>query len=124
MSRLHRIWLAAGWLWVAGVFYLSLTPQPPQPISFDGVDKLWHALAYALLMLWFCQVRTGRQQRIRLLGWLAAMGVGIEILQGMSGYRYFEYADMLANTSGVLMGWGLALTPMGRAISLLEKNGK
>ena len=36
---------------------------------------------------------------------LIAMGVAVEILQGWSGYRYFEYADMLANSSGVLAAW-------------------
>ncbi len=121
---LHRVWLALGWLWVAAVFYLSLMPHPPQPISLSGVDKWEHALAYALLMLWFCQVYVERKARISLLLSLVAMGVGIEFLQGMSGYRYFEYADMLANTTGVLIGWGLAQTRMGRVLTMLEKNGK
>jgi VanZ family protein len=121
---LHRVWLALGWLWVATVFYLSLMPHPPQPISFSGVDKWEHALAYALLMLWFCQVYVGHKARVRLLLLLAAMGVGIEFLQGMGGYRYFEYADMLANTTGVLIGWGLAQTRLGRVLTMLEENGK
>jgi hypothetical protein len=50
-----------------------------------------------------------------------SLGVCIEILQGMGGYRYFEYADMLANSGGVLMGWGLAHTRMGRVILMLKK---
>ncbi len=121
---LRKVWLALGGLWVAAVFYLSLMPHPPQPMSFHGVDKLEHALAYALLMLWFCQVYVGHSTRIKLLLSLVAMGVAIEILQGMSGYRYFEYADMLANTTGVLIGWGLARTRMGRVFTMLENNGK
>lgn len=124
MSRLHRAWLGLGWLWVAGVCFLSLTPHPPEPVAFHGVDKLWHTLAYALLMLWFCQVKVVRQARIRLFLGLSAMGVGIELLQGLSGYRHFEYADMLANTSGVLVGWGLARTPLGRAVLWLEHHGR
>lgn len=124
MSRLHRVWLAIGWLWVAAVCGLSLMPHAPQPVLFDGVDKMWHMLAYAGLMLWFCQVRTGRRQRIGLLLGFAAMGVGIEVLQGMGGYRHFEYADMLANLTGALVGWSLARTPLGRAISLLERDGR
>ena len=121
---LRQVWLVLGWFWVAAVFYLSLTPQPPQPIEFDGVDKLEHALAYGLLMLWFCQVYAESVLRIRLLLALVAMGAGIEFLQGMTGYRFFEYADMVANSAGVLIGWGLAHTRMGRMISLLEQNGK
>ncbi|MBA3024592.1 MAG: VanZ family protein [Gammaproteobacteria bacterium] len=124
MSGLHKVWLGFGWLWILLVCYLSLMPHPPQPVSFEGVDKLEHLLAYVGLMLWFCQVYVTRASRIGVLVGLVALGVGIEILQGMGGYRYSEYADMLANTGGVLMGWGLAHTRMGRAILLLERNGK
>lgn len=124
MSGLHKVWLGFGWLWVVLVCYLSLMPHPPQPVSFEGVDKLEHLLAYVGLMLWFCQVYVSRAARIKLLVGLVAMGVVIEILQSMSGYRYFEYADMLANSSGVLIGLGLAHTRMGRVILLLERNGK
>ncbi len=121
---LLRVWLPLGWLWVATVFYLSLTPHPPETVSFEGVDKLEHAFAYAMLMLWFCQVYVEHRTRIRLLLSLVAMGIGIEILQGMTGYRYFEYADMLANSTGVLIGWGLAQTRMGCVLMMLERNGK
>jgi len=117
-------WLALGWLWVATVFYFSLMPNPPEPVSFDGVDKLEHALAYTLLMLWFCQIVVAERVRILLIIALVVMGVGIEILQGFSGYRYFEYADMLANTTGVLVGFGLAQTRMGCILMKLERNAK
>ena len=121
---LRKVWLSFGWLWVAAVFYLSLMPHPPEPVSFEGVDKLEHALAYALLMLWFCQVYVECRTRIKLTLSLLMMGVGIEILQGMSGYRYFEYADMLANSTGVLLGWGLAQAHTGRVLKMLENNGE
>jgi VanZ family protein len=124
VSVSRRAWLGLGWLWIVLVCYLSLMPHPPEPVSFEGVDKLEHLLAYAGLMLWFCQVYVTRTARIRVLVGLVSLGVCIEILQGMGGYRYFEYADMLANTGGVLMGWGLAHTRMGRVILLLERNGK
>ncbi|MDO8810760.1 MAG: VanZ family protein [Gallionella sp.] len=121
---LYRVWLAIGWLWVALVFYLSLMQHPPEPIHFDGVDKLEHALVYAMLMLWFCQVYVERRMRIKLMLSFVAMGVGIEILQGISGYRHFEYTDILANSTGILIGWGLAQTGMGRVLRMLENNGK
>jgi VanZ family protein len=120
---LRRFWLALGWLWIAAVFYLSLTPHPPEPVSFAGADKLEHGLTYAMLMLWFCQGFVEFRVRIRLFLSLVAMGVGIEYLQGMSGYRYFEYADMLANTTGVMFGWGMAQTRMGYVLRKLERNG-
>ena len=111
---LYRVWLTIGWLWVALVFYLSLMQHPPELIHFDGVDKLEHALVYAMLMLWFSQVYVEPGMRIKLMLSFVAMGVSIEILQGLSGYRYFEYADILANSTGILIGWGLAQTAMGR----------
>jgi VanZ family protein len=124
VSSLRNIWLGLGWLWIVLVCYLSLMPHPPQLFSFNGVDKVEHLLTYVGLMLWFCQVYVSRSARIKLLLGLVVLGVVIEILQGMSGYRYFEYADMLANSSGVLIGLGLAHTRMGRVIFLLEQNGK
>lgn len=124
MPGLRKVWLGLGWLWVALVCYLSLVPHPPEPVSFDGVDKIEHLLAYAGLMLWFCQVYVSRAARIALLLGLVALGVAIEILQGMGGYRYFEYTDMLANSVGVSVGWALAHTRMGRMIIQLERDGR
>ena len=54
MLKYHRIWIAAGWIIVALILYLSLTPQPPEPLTFDNADKLEHAFAYAVLSFWFC----------------------------------------------------------------------
>jgi len=122
MPALRQIWLACGWLWVALVCYLSLTPQPPQPITFDGIDKIEHLMAYAGLMLWFCQVYVTGPARIRLFAGMVALGVTIECLQGMSGYRYFEFSDMLANTAGVLLGWVMARGRLGRVILVSERN--
>lgn len=123
-SDLRKVWLGLGWLWIVLVCYLSLMPHPPEPVVFEGVDKLEHLLAYAGLMLWFCQVYVSRAARGKLLVILLALGVVIEIVQGLGGYRYFEYTDMLANSGGVLIGLALAHTRMGRVILLLERNGK
>lgn len=121
---LRSVWLASGWLWIVTVCYLSLMPHPPQPVSFPGADKIEHACAYVSLMWWFCQLYAARPARIRLALAFFAMGAGIEVLQGMSSYRYFEYADMLANTGGVLIGWGAARFRTGHLTLLLEKNDK
>lgn len=109
-----------GGLWVATVFYLSLMPQPPQPVDLWNIDKLEHALAYGLLMLWFCQVYRQRLARIVLALLLAAMGIAIEYVQGATGYRTFDFADMLANVTGVMVGWAWARTGLGRVFAYLE----
>ena len=114
----HRIWTTFGALWVVAIIYLSLAPHPPQLMQFGNADKLEHALAYSLLMLWFCQCYP--RQRILTALLLALMGAALEILQGLSGYRSFEYADMLANTAGVILGWLAAHTMLGRMRQALE----
>ena len=120
MHKLRRAWLALGWVWIAAIVYLSLIPHPPQPMHFEYSDAVEHALAYGLLMLWFSQVYQKLAHRIVLAILLIALGISMEFLQRMTGYRYFEYSDMLANSAGVLLGWLLARTAMGRIGALLE----
>ena len=98
--RLHRLWWVLGWLMVALILFLSLMPSPPK--VGDISDKWQHTFAYALMMSWFAQL-TLRHWRTAVL--LVVMGVGVEILQGWSGLRYYEEMDMVANTAGVLLGW-------------------
>lgn len=112
--------MALGWLCVAAVVYLSLTPSPPDPVHAEHADKLEHALAYGFLMLWFCQDYQRRTQRMLLAALLVALGVGMEFLQGLTGYRSFEYGDMLANSTGVLLGWAGAYTVLGQIGAMLE----
>lgn len=119
-SKLRWSWLAVGLVWVAAIFYFSLAPYPPRPVTFWQADKLEHALAYALLMLWFCQVYRQRNPRILLALLLVAMGIAIEYLQGETGYRTFEFADMLANAAGVMVGWAWARTLLGHVFAYLE----
>ena len=120
MHKFRRTWLVLGGVWIAAVVYISLVPHPPQPMHFEYSDKLEHTLAYGLLMLWFCQVYQKLAHRIQVALWLTALGVSMEFLQRMTGYRYFEYADMLANSAGVLLGWALANTVLGRIGTMLE----
>ncbi len=121
MFSLRLIWLILGWLWVAVIFYVSLVPSPPQPVSFPNADKIEHTLAYCLLMLWFCQVCLQRLSRIRLAVMLIAMGIAIEFMQRETGYRTFDYADMLANAAGVMVGWLLAAAGMVNVYKHIER---
>ena len=120
MYKLRRIWLALGAVWVATIMYFSLTPHPPEPMNFLNADKLEHVLAYAFLMLWFCQLSQQRAPRILIAGLLVAFGVAIEYLQRMTVYRVFDYADMLANGAGVLLSLILISIGLGRIGIMLE----
>jgi len=115
--RFRPLWLTLGWLLIASVWYLSLMPQPPQiDLGIDFFDKISHFTAYAVMMGWFMQLYQATRTRLFYALGFICMGIAIEYLQGMGPDRLFEYADMLANTLGVVVLLGL--TP-GRFSHLL-----
>jgi len=90
------------------VVYLSLIPHPPTIFKFSSADKLEHLIAYAGLMGWFCQIYQSGRSRIIWAIFLCIMGITLEFLQEWGGSRAFEYADMLADSLGVLLGWWIS----------------
>jgi len=117
---LKYFWYSLGWLLLSVILYLSLTPHPPQPLNFNGVDKLEHITAYTVLMLWFCQLQLSYRQRLRNAILFIFLGIGVEILQGVGGVRQFEYADMVANSCGVLLGWLLSVCISNSALRAVD----
>ncbi len=110
LRRSWALWL--GWGWIGCILYASLMPSPP-PLPGQGSDKLVHLLAYALPACWFAWLYPGRRALwVALL--LIALGAVIEWLQPRLSARYFEWADMGANTLGVLLGIILARSPLRR----------
>lgn len=103
-----KVWLALGYTLVALILYLSLTSVPLPGPTFFNADKVGHFIAYAVLMGWFTQLYPGKPARIRLGISFVCMGVAMEVLQGLNPARVFEYADMVANTAGVVFGWWLS----------------
>lgn len=99
--KYRKLWLIIGWGLVLAIWYLSLTPKPPE-VGIKFWDKLSHFVAYAVLMGWFGQLYLEKYQRLFWVAFFVSMGIGIEIFQGMGEYRLFEYRDMLANTLGVI----------------------
>ena len=91
-----------GFLLVALVIVASVVPHLPEVTDFQGGDKLTHFMAYAVMTLWFCLIYNGKRARWLIGLGFVIMGIGIEYVQLLSGYRTFEYADMGANTAGVL----------------------
>lgn len=104
--RIHRLWLAAGWLMLAVVLWGTLTPEPPAFISppVPQFDKFEHFGAFLFLNAWFIAARPKRR------GWwlitLAFILLGglIEIVQGWSGFRDGDWYDWYADSTGVLLG--------------------
>lgn len=106
MLRYIKLWLSIGWLLILLVCYLSLATNPPDfKTEIEYLDKVKHFLAYFVLMGWFAQIYKTKQSRINNVLFFISMGVLLEILQGISQVRTFEYSDMLANTSGVILAW-------------------
>jgi VanZ family protein len=90
---------------VAAIVWLSLTPKPPD-VEIEGSDKLGHLASYAILMFWFAQLYL---RRVLYAAGFIALGIALELAQRWLGYRSAELYDALANTLGVLLGWGAAL---------------
>lgn len=117
--RFRGLWLAAGWAGVALVVFLSLTPDPLPPGELLGFDFA-HALAYASLMFWFAQLYEARGARAAVALGLCALGVTLELLQGLTEYRTFSYADMRDDAVGVALGLALLLTPLSTMLPQLD----
>ncbi len=110
--------LMIGWLMVVTVWLLSLMPLSVPMDSVQGGDKLGHLLAYFGMSYWFLHLAYNRWLVVCLF---IMMGFCIEVLQGMSGYRFFEWADLLANTVGVLIACAIFLLAGLRLKFLLVK---
>ena len=102
------------------VVYLSLTRNPPALLTFDNADKFEHVLAYATLSFWFCQIYLSARLGVVISTALIWLGVLLEYMQGWTGYRTFDVLDMAADGIGVLLGWLLTCTPLGRMLVFIE----
>jgi VanZ family protein len=120
--KLRSFWLAVAYGLVVLVIYLSLTGNPVKTgLSFLYQDKFFHALAYFVLMSWFAQIYHTNVRRNFIAIILIAIGVSLEFLQSLSPVRYYEIADMLANSTGVALGYFLTLTNARNCLVRFEK---
>lgn len=92
------------WLCAIAILVLSLMPDT-KALPSTGWDKSNHALAF--MVLYLLAARAYPQRSYALLSGLLAFGVLIEILQSLTGYRFAEWADLLADGIGVLLGAAL-----------------
>lgn len=79
---------------------------PPENLPQGGNDKLRHFISYSVLA-WWCGLAFmahEENQIIKLGIKLIAFGAMIEVLQGLTGYRFAELYDLMANTLGVVVG--------------------
>lgn len=115
--RFQKLWLAIGYTLVTLVIYLSVTSNPPDPgIDVPFFDKIAHTLAYFAMMGWFAQIYHVKKQRIIYALSFIALGVALEFVQSFDPARMAEFADMVANTSGVVVAVLLTMKPAFRLI--------
>lgn len=115
----HRpLWWTLGALLLAAIAALSLLPLRGPELGIPASDKLHHALAYTLLMLYFGQLA---QSRLRVVTGLFGYGIAIELLQSQLPPRSAELADLAANAAGIGIGALLLRTALGRSLTAVER---
>jgi hypothetical protein len=105
--RYARLWSALGIGFVLLVIYLSLTAKPPD-VDIPDASNIGHVIAYFWLMIWFAQIHRSARRRWLLAAAFGVLGVVLEFVQGMTGYRHFDYLDMARNFAGIGIGLVLA----------------
>jgi VanZ family protein len=103
------------------LIYQSLNPSPPELPEWPLADKMAHFMAYTWIMLWFGFIYKPGKKYILLGLSLVLLGVTLEILQGVSGYRSMEVWDASFNTLGVVAGWLLARTGLSSTLLWTER---
>lgn len=108
--KLRFLWLAIGYAMVMLVFFLSLTSDPVKiDVELPYADKVSHALAYFVLMLWFSQIYHDKFQRNMIAFVFVLMGISIEYFQSFDPNRTADFFDIVANVTGLTLGFLLAL---------------
>ena len=109
--RFPWVWWSLGWVLVAGVILGSLLPARVL-VNLSPTDKLLHAGSYFVLMLWFSGLYS-RQRYVLIALLLLALGLALDLAQGLSSSRVFDMRDVTANAGGILVGLLLAWLAFG-----------
>lgn len=104
--RLARLWRGLGYAGIVILLVGCLWPQS-EVAGGPGVDKLLHFAAFVLLAGWFGAV-LGLGRYAAIATGLTVLGLVIEALQWLTGYRSAEFLDWAADVAGVGVGLALA----------------
>ena len=111
--RHAHAWLGAWICALLATVVASLLPVFLLPVVPPGGDKFEHLGGYAVLAAAAVQLFAGRIALWRAAVGLVALGVALEIAQGVfTTTRQMDAMDALANTGGVVLGMATALTPL------------
>ena len=104
LEKLKLLWATSTLAMLVAIAFFSLWPLEQLP-AFPGTDKTHHVIAYAMLMLPTALFRP--KNWVLYGGLFIAFSGAIELIQPYIN-RYGEWADMIANTVGVMGGILLA----------------
>lgn len=99
------LWKTSFWALVLTTLWLSLVPSEQVPSAFHFWDKAQHALGFAGLAFLGLMAYPGRLPRV-MLG-LALFGAGIEVVQGLTGWRQGDWQDWIADCAGLVIGYSV-----------------
>jgi glycopeptide antibiotics resistance protein len=115
--QLPKLWFTLAYSITLVVGVLSLIPGP----DIGGSDKLVHFLTYAILSAGFSLIVEQQRSLWLILFGLIAYGLLLEFLQGLTGYRFEDMADALANSLGVITGLGFYFSPLRDILRRFER---
>lgn len=122
MPRLRILWWSLGAALLALITALSLLPLRGPQIDIPNSDKLNHAFAYVVLMLYFGQlVGNDLRRRLWVVALLIVYGAAIECLQSVMPPRTAEWADLAADLVGIIIGWLLLRSVLGQTLVIVEE---
>ena len=113
-QNIHLLWKPTTILLFSTILFLSLYPLPRLPIMNQGVDKLYHFIAYLSLVLPLGYAQP--KYTFLYLFTLILISGTIEVIQPYVN-RYGEWLDFFANTLGIFVGFLI-----GKIFAKLIKN--
>ncbi len=105
-SKAETLMRAFAWFNFIFLNVISLIPVP-ELVGRNLNDLFLHFIAYGGVMWSFTQGYPESRMGKLMVG-LAVWGALLEVVQGMTSYRLFEWADIAANTTGVILGWAFS----------------
>lgn len=99
--RALPVWRAAFVLALVAVAWTSLLPPDDLPSGLGLSDKALHLIGYAVLGA--LAVVSGLRWPLAIAA-VVGFGLALEVVQGVLGYRSFEWADLIADGAGAALG--------------------
>jgi hypothetical protein len=116
--RYLRLWQGLGIALIAAVVLGSLVNIAPT-LPLEGGDKLHHLVAYGALMYWWGMTQPLRRWRWALA--LVMLGSVLEFAQSLTGTRFMEWQDALANACGVGLALLVLRSPASGLVGWLDR---